>query len=332
MALQDSVSLAKWDSTSPQMRTISCIAMIVPEAGTRIRGLKPAANHAVLASTPRPQCLRHVQVVPAGYYQGAERQTGCHACPAGKYQTQIMALHAISAQVAGISRVVESQSALHAQLASTGVGSATRTSCTKCPSGQYQNVAGSASCTSCSKGKYNDVVAAKTANDCKSCPAGRYGTETGRTSASQCTLCVAGKFSESSSSGITSCSLCPDGFASATSGAASQGTCAACPQGKTSSINRDSCTDCPQGKFRSGLSCLSCGTCTNGKQLRTQANLKCGGSDGGSCVTCPMGYFSPESKLTPMMIPAHSVQMDGAVIQTSTKAKNAMNVPCPQPA
>ena len=256
-------------------------------------GCKPCRAGEYSKDNMSPSCAG----CPAGYYQGSERQHSCHACQAGKYQNLNYGSTCHKCPSGRYQSSSGKSECAQCPAGFYGSGAATRTTCTACPSGQYQDVAGSGVCTSCSVGKYNNVNEAKTPNDCKSCPAGRYGTESGRTSPNQCTLCVAGRFSEASPSGITACSLCPDGFASAVLGAASQGACAACPVGKTSSINRDSCTDCPMGKFRSGVTCLSCGTCTNGKQLRTPANLKCGGSDGGSCVTCPMGYFSPDAQV-----------------------------------
>jgi len=128
--------------------------------------------------------------------------------------------------------------------------------CTKCPSGRYQDETGSTGpCKTCGSGKYNTEQGQTTKSSCKTCeqghsckdasseneqkcPSGTYQDETGSTT---CKSCASGMYNFEQ--GQTSCKTCNPGKFSA----AGQLNCTACPPNSYTSDHK-TCVTCPQGK------------------------------------------------------------------------------------
>lgn len=96
-----------------------------------------------------------------------------------------------------------------------------RVACSLCPTGKYNNVAGSA-CQDCAVGTYSDSVAQ---TSCASCPAGTYNDLTGQ----------------------SGCALCPADTYNANTGSTAVSACTSCPAGTNSPAGSTSANDCSVG-------------------------------------------------------------------------------------
>ena len=78
--------------------------------------------------------------------------------------------------------------------------------CTKCATGTFKGVIGSASCSNCGAGKYSPQHGATDASVCTDCGAGKYLGSQGNAAEADCQRCVSGKYS--TIQGATVASVC----------------------------------------------------------------------------------------------------------------------------
>jgi hypothetical protein len=190
---------------------------------------------------------------PYGKFVGTEGQTACNSCAAG-FTT--------------------------ARTGCTASADCVAEGANTCRAGRYKRSSRSF-CSSCPKGKYQDV---SFATDCKECAAGLYQTQSGRTT---CETCPSGRFSLSGSSSYYSCKTCSAGTFIASGSAG--GSCAVCPSGKYSTQSGgDTCRECDAGKYGpfSGRDHWRfCYDCPKGKYAAA------GGTT--SCTPCAAGFTTP---------------------------------------
>ena len=177
-------------------------------------------------------------------------------------------------------------------------GGAATITCSKCPAGQFQNVAGAAtSCKPCGTGHYQNSEGQPS---CIACLAGQKQAATGQSS---CIPCDAGR--SQSSRGSTSCAACAKGQYQANTG---QSSCAACAKGRfASSTQSTTCQDCGAGYFQDTTSSSSCKPCALGRSSSSSRSHSCGDCAAGqyqdvnaatSCILCSAGMHNSGTKQT----------------------------------
>lgn len=229
-----------------------------------------------------------------------------------------------------------------------------RTSCSACPAGTYNDVTGQIACSLCPEGTYNGNLGSTSINACSGCPSGMYAVP----GSQFCYPCPAGQYSTNGSEPDNSkCVSCPAG----TYGY--YGECLACPAGAYSGVGAIECSLCPAGTFSSAgatscSSCLagtfsygggpSCTVCSPGTYSKGTGNSECircpvGTSTGGMsqqdhCTTCAAGMFSQNlgGSICYSCAPGYYSSHPGTATCTpctpgSTSATGATScTPCPQ--
>ncbi len=191
-------------------------------------------------------------------------------------------------------------------------------SCTACVAGEYKSVTGSAACTLCLEGTYSTITGATTSNTCLACDAGTYSQTTGATTLSTCVACPSDSYSVAGSGGINQC-YCNPGYRQTPS----HDACSQCDPGYYDSItDRYECSECAGGLYSAAVAATgneTCKTCeagtwseagsptcqvcpaysnsTRGSALLTDCSCNPGasGSNGATCVLCPVGKFKAGS-------------------------------------
>ncbi|MBO7097254.1 MAG: hypothetical protein J6W11_01275, partial [Alphaproteobacteria bacterium] len=125
-------------------------------------------------------------------------------------------------------------------------------SCTICPTGSYNDTAGSATCTSCSAGTYSAAQGATSVSTCTKCVAGKWSTA----GASQCTNCADGKWS-TEGRGSQCVDDCEAGYS------CKDGSKTKCGVGTWAGAGQSACTQCVAGTYSTALGATSVSTCTN---------------------------------------------------------------------
>ena len=179
--------------------------------------------------------------------------------------------------------------------------------CSSCPAGQFQNEEGQASCKSClpqvssrdrtgcedcSPGTF------RSSGECFICPFGEYQPQQNQNG---CILCEAGKYSDSSGSAL--CKSCPDGKVNNKRGQTSQGACEDCSSGFFASDDHITCQPCVDGTYKDNKEDVHCTACPNGFKSETDKTscIECQPGtfyDGLTCVDCPSGFYTDETKQT----------------------------------
>lgn len=159
--------------------------------------------------------------------------------------------------------------------------------CAACPSGRYQDEAGTQTCKKCAPGQFENGT---NVVECKKCPAG-YFDYFDRT---KCAQCDPGKFSVL---GSQTCVLCPSGYFSDTFGSA---TCKGCLVGTyQASVGSRACHDCAAGRFNNQIQQVACVACPSGYFAEDVGNDECTQCPNvmyqdnigqTQCILCPQGY------------------------------------------
>lgn len=148
--------------------------------------------------------------------------------------------------------------------------------CNLCAVGEFQNSQGANSCLACPQGKFQNEPG-KT--ECKPCSAGSYSSTNG---AAACNLCELGKFQNQI--GQNSCSNCDPGQFQDLTG---QASCKACNVGTVSNNSgSSSCESCSLGSFQNLPGQANCLACTPGSFSNFPGAI--------SCTSCPSGAFQEE--------------------------------------
>ena len=147
--------------------------------------------------------------------------------------------------------------------------------CTKCPAGLFQDVAGNTACKQCLAGHY----CAEGAAAALPCPGGRH--------ANQTIIAEIGYLR-----GLDECIICPPG----TSCSVGSGTPSPCLPGSYSAEEAAAvCNLCPEGKFTSTSGNTACGDCTAGYLCveGSSAPQPCrGGTHANQTILTTIGYLS----------------------------------------
>ena len=246
-----------------------------------------------------------------GTFNNATEMTQCYKCPAGQYQdgqASTVCKDCAAGSVTSTTGQAVCGLCPRGTYDITPVGSP-RSSCTPCPAGTFQTVAGSTTCTSCSVGRFSanvgqvecvDCPQGKFSNTvgtdvCTDCPAGEYAGATGSLA---CTQCAAGRYAPEA--GSFSCVNCPAGRIQATTG---QSTCVDCVNGKYIDVaGRSACTDCQPGTYAGGTGRSSCNDCPPGEYTDAIGQMECKSCTAGTyqpnrgrsaCDNCSAGRISP---------------------------------------
>ena len=204
-------------------------------------------------------------------------------------------------------------------------------------------------CASCSAGKYKTIPGASTCLNCPAnsdwnqssciCNMGYTGPDGG-----VCSVCQPGSFK--AQTGSAACELCPNNTFSvdigrnsscvpcqanavSASGSASQASCY-CRIGYAHAAGVSTCRICDPGTYNSQLGRTACSNCSVGLY---SVNYGAIGSE--TCVSCPLGQWSPEGSPNCNLCPANSRAAAGSGLRTDcicdagyTGADGSTCVPC----
>jgi hypothetical protein len=159
--------------------------------------------------------------------------------------------------------------------------------CTACVAGKYKTTSGSAACTDCG--------------------AGTYSTSTGATLAATCLVCPINTFSRASAS---SCQPCQANAVSAV-GSVSQEYCY-CQSGYAHVAGSYACRICDPGTYNSHLGRMACSNCSVGLY-----SVHYGAVGSETCLSCPLGQWSPEGSPNCNLCPVNSFAGPGSGSQTN---------------
>ena len=154
--------------------------------------------------------------------------------------------------------------------------------CSSCPDGYYQSLAGTSSCTQCAAG----TETAANRQSCTTCAAGKYRDLT----MSSCQTCAAGSEVLLNQTG---CSTCTYGRIRS----AAMSSCSDCSIGFEAAANKSVCVACVSGYYRPSLDYLKCApcpplaTCSSSVIIGCQSGYKIS-AGGNSCEQCPIGTQS----------------------------------------
>lgn len=164
-------------------------------------------------------------------------------------------------------------------------GQTASTACVACSAGYFAANAGQTSCSACAAGTYS---ASSGASSCTACAPGSYN---GNTAQSACTKCAAGTYNPNSgATSSTACLACPAGFYGDTTGLSS---CVACAAGTFNALSGQTvCATCPAGTFNASTGQIACTQCAAGT-----ANPNSGSTAASACVACSNGYYAATSGL-----------------------------------
>jgi hypothetical protein len=237
----------------------------------------------------------------AGTWSGAAgKRAACTPCPQGKFETLANQIACSGTCAAGEGNFYNNYDAPNPSCpkcpsghfnenAGTGI-------CTSCPPGKYASSTGSLSCASCTAGYY---ASAGGSASCKICPAGKYGGGgasncvqqpsdclttnpgfvPGAGDTSKCniaTICPKGTFAPT-------CATCPAGKYQDKQG---QTSCKACVAGQYGPGGAVPCADCSKGQYQGGGAQTSCKSCTGGRYQPMQGQVSCQAC-GSAAVYCP---------------------------------------------
>jgi len=235
---------------------------------------------------------------PLAQYQSQSGQKWCHWCPAAKYNYRTARPTCDSCwggKYGTVARQLYWQNA-----------------CKNCQIGKYQDQNAKTSCKTCQVGFYNSQSGR---SDCRSCPAGKYQNQNGQNT---CNSCAAGFYN--SQIQRTSCLTCPKGYISKGSGYSS---CQFCPEGEFQNVDGQStCKKCPSGFHRHEKVSVDCAACPAGQSSEIGAENCCSSgtyslisrvSEGvATCHVCAPGYYAPSDTV-------FQPQSDLASVQTTSK-------------
>ena len=259
-----------------------------------------------------------VECQPGTY---GDLQTGCQACPAGKYletSGHRAATDCVACAAGKFSNVTgaSAQDYCHNCTAGTylaDAGADSASDCSACPSGKYSPAPGATSntsCKDCSAGKFLAIRGSDKESDCVLCVEGKYSSRPAATvcfhcnqgkyapvvGASACTSCGLHADSPSGSVDVADC-VCNSGFSGPDGG-----ECSACAAGTyKENAGPSDCQLCEPGSYSTGAAAL-CTTCPfrtvspRGSQAHTNCSCQAGftGADGTDrCVECFRGFFKP---------------------------------------
>jgi hypothetical protein len=148
--------------------------------------------------------------------------------------------------------------------------------CVACEKGKFGTF-GASACTNCSAGAYSNVTAASA---CTTCPSNTFSGATGSNEASSCQACQANALSAAGSVSQAFC-YCKSGYAHA----AGMLTCKICDPGTyNSQLGRTACSNCSVGLYSVHYGAVGVET----------------------CLSCPLGQWSPEGSPSCKLCPLNS--------------------------
>jgi hypothetical protein len=170
-------------------------------------------------------------------------------------------------------------------------------SCKGCEPAKYADNTISSTCKDCPTGYYLEGIASTTHSDCAACELGKYGDQR-YTTATGCKICSGGKYNENLASATCSGVCVPGRFATQSStplGHDNVNDCIECPAGFFQpGAGEERCLGCPgaiagatacdgclPGKWKSGETCLNCGTGLYTDSVNKQ-----------ECSECPAGFYA----------------------------------------
>lgn len=211
---------------------------------------------------------------PAGYISGIG-DSGCEACPVGKYAT------------------AQGDQCLPCELGKFNNREA-QAQCVDCDVGTFANETGLVVCRRCAEGK---VAVTQGLDVCTPCAAGLYADEENK----QCLQCAPGS---NSSAGASSCVACLLGTVQPSTGRAQ---CVPCPSGRyIAQTGRTSCFECPAGYITPREGMWGCGACPRGTIAAIAGLDTCAPCDPGTymgrqgadaCLPCRKGTYADGSGL-----------------------------------
>ena len=235
----------------------------------------------------------------AGTYQSEIGRASCIPCPVGKYNDEKGAVRKFDCLRCGLGKYGNAEDTQggtsmnhhcldcpQGKYNNDQVGAVSSQSCKGCPLGRYGTMAGAINpmqqCEDCDKGRYSNVFGAKNREECQKCERGYFSPSMG---AIFCSSCVPGRFAEDLGQAL--CAQCPSGFFSTytrsllSDNFRSLHSCDGCMAGYYSYKNSSTeCKQCAAGQWSQDVS-TECRNCPSGQY----------GTDGGSCMMCPIGYL-----------------------------------------
>ena len=172
---------------------------------------------------------------------------------------------------------------------------------TPCVAGEYVVGVG---CMNCEAGKFSVNVDSPS---CVGCLPGAYSTTVRATSATVCVICPINTFSGEAAS---ACQPCQENATSA-AGSTSQAYCY-CKSGYAHAIGSHTCRICDPGTYNSHLGRMACSNCSVGLY-----SVNYGATGNETCLSCPLGQWSPEGSPNCNLCPVNSFAGPGSGSQTN---------------
>ena len=230
----------------------------------------------------------------AGKYKTSSGSVACTDCGVNTYSGTVGAtMSSVCLGCPSSSNSAASSSSIAECACNAGFTGPNGGVCTSCIAGKYKTSSGSLSCTDCLSGTYSQVSGASSVSVCSGCLAGTY---SGVAGASACTSCPSNTFSGASAS---SCQSCQANSVS-TAGSASQAYCY-CNSGYAHVAGTYTCKVCDPGTYNSQLGRTACSNCSVGLYSATSGAV---GNE--TCLSCPLGQWSPEGSPSCNLCPANS--------------------------
>jgi hypothetical protein len=266
----------------------------------------------------------------AGKYKTSSGSAACTDCGMTTYSVTVGA-SASSTCVAcpATTNAPSSSSDVTACACNVGYTGANGGPCTACVAGKFKDVSGSAACSDCSAGTYLLTTGATAAGTCSACAANSYSVALGASTSTTCTCntgytgpdggvcsaCLPGTFK--TQTGSAACELCPNNTFSvdigrtssclpcqvnavSVAGSVSQDYCY-CKSGYAHAVGMYTCRICDPGTYNSQLGRTACSNCSIGMY-----SVNYGAIGKETCLTCPLGQWSPEGSPNCNLCPANS--------------------------
>ena len=266
----------------------------------------------------------------AGKYKTSSGSAACTGCGMTTYSVTVGA-SASSTCVAcpATTNAPSSSSDVTACACNVGYTGVNGGPCTACVAGKFKDVSGSAACSDCSAGTYLLTTGATAAGTCSACAANSYSIALGASTSTTCTCntgytgpdggvcsaCLPGTFK--TQTGSAACELCPNNTFSvdigrtssclpcqanavSVAGSVSQDYCY-CKSGYAHAVGMYTCRICDPGTYNSQLGRTACSNCSIGMY-----SVNYGAIGKETCLTCPLGQWSPEGSPNCNLCPANS--------------------------
>ena len=147
-----------------------------------------------------------------------------------------------------------------------------KTGCSACATGRWNNQWDSGVCFDCPKGHFMPNAGM---HACYKCQVGYYAAKPRSTTCTKCANCEAGKFSFTQSQGTTSATGC---------------SCVKCARGRYTAAGYSKCFDCPAGRMQKDFGGQTCTKCPEGQYQPSKGSS--------TCFPCPKGFTTDSTAST----------------------------------